>query len=172
MDPAGGPEPSSGGGFTWFLYVAIGAALLAIVLGLVGLGVLASHPRAGEVLSASGRFLRAAVEGQYTPAANALREAGCQQAFVIPASEARALVEVLGEEAAELGDGPFVQCQRLLPAGDDACASMARVAAEASDPVPARLIVTVEGAGACSGVYAPDGTRIGDLEPDAPAPRD
>jgi hypothetical protein len=166
VDPAGRPDPSPGSGFTSFLYVAIGAAVLALALGVVGLGVLASDPRSGEMLSAAGRFFSATVEGQFTPAAEALRDAGCQQAFVIPAGDARDFVDALGGDAdADLDEGTFVQCRTILPTGDDACATMARVAAGASDPVPAQLIVNVEGFGACRGLYAADGTLIRPLDP-------
>lgn len=168
MDPSGGPEPD-GGGFTAFLYLTIGAAVLAIALALVGLGVLASDPRAERVFGAASRFFRATYQGQFTPAARALREAGCQQAAVLPAAEARILLEALGtdgEAGFDLDDGPIVQCRSILPAGGDRCAEMARVAAGASEPVPTSLLVTVEGIGACRGIYAPDGTLIRSLDPE------
>jgi hypothetical protein len=168
VDPAGRPDPSTGNGFRRFLYVAIGAAVLALALGVVGLGVLASDPRSGEMLSAAGRFFSATVEGQFTPAADALRDAGCQQAFVIPAGDARDFVAAFGGDAdadAELREGLFVQCRTIVSAGDDACATMARVAAGASDPVPAQLIVNVDGFGGCRGLYAADGTLIRSLDP-------
>jgi hypothetical protein len=167
MDPPGRPEPTAGGGFITFLYVAIGAAVLALALIFVGLGVLASDPRSEHWLDSAGRFLRATYQGQFTPAARALREAGCQQAFVLSAADAQAFVDAIGaSDEAGLGESPFVQCRMILPSGDESCARMARVAAEASDPTPASLIVNVDGLGACNGLYAPDGTLIQGLEHD------
>ena len=160
MDRPGRTEPS-GNGFTTFLYVAIGAAVLVLALVLVGVGVLASDPRSDGWLNTVGRFFRAAYQGQFAPAAHALRDAGCQQAFVLPAADAQAFIEAIGgAHEAEFGESPYVQCRMILPAGDDVCARMARVAAEASDPTPTSLIVNVDGPGACNGRYAPDGTLI------------
>ncbi len=165
MGPPGRPEQSDSGGFRAFLYVVIGAALIAISLIFVGLGVLASDPRSEGWFDAAGNFLRATYQGQFAPAAVALREAGCQQAFMIPAKDAQALAEAFGTHAGpEFGESPFVQCRMILPAGGDTCATMARVAAGASDPVPSELIVNVDGLGACRGVYAPDGSLIRALD--------
>jgi hypothetical protein len=167
VDPAGRPEPTTGGGFTTFLYVAIGAAVVALALLFVGLAVLASDPRSERWLDSAGHLFRATYQGQFTPAARALREAGCQQAFVLSAADAQAFVDAIGGSAeAEFGESPFVQCRLILPPGDDACARMARVAAEASDPTPKSLIVKVDGFGACRGIHAPDGALLQALDHD------
>jgi hypothetical protein len=167
MDPRDRPEPTAGGGFITFLYVAIGAAVLGLALIFVGLGVLASDPRSERWLESAGRFFRSAYQGQFTPAARALREAGCQQAFVLSATDAQAFLDAVGSpDEAGLGESPYVHCRMILPAGDDACAKMARVAAKASEPTPESLIVNVDGLGACNGLYGPDGTLIQELHHD------
>jgi len=166
VDPAGRPEPGTGGGFTAFLYVAIGAAVLAVAVIFVGLGVFASDPRSGQWLDSAGRFLRATYEGQLTPAARALREAGCQQAVVLSAADAQAFVDAIGADEVHFGESPYVQCRTILPAGDDPCAKMARVAAEATEPTPQSLIVQVDGLSSCGGIYAPDGTLIQGIDHD------
>lgn len=160
MDPPDRHEPT-GGGFTTFLYLAIAAAVLVLGLGFVGVGMLASDPRSEGWLDAAGRLFRASYQGQFTPAAHALREAGCRQAVVLSAEDAQALLDAIpGSHAIEFGDSPFVQCRMILPVDDDACAKVARIAAEASDPTPTSLLVDVDGFGACNGLYAPDGTPI------------
>jgi hypothetical protein len=120
----------------------------------------ACEPEARPWLDTASRFFRASYEGQFTPAADALREAGCQTALVLSAEDAQGLVDSIADSPIEFGDGPYVQCRTILPAAGDACAKMARIAARASDPTPSRLVVRVQGLGACSGVYTPDGAWI------------
>lgn len=168
MEPSGGRELESGG-FRLLLYATVAAGATVLVLGLVGAVLLGTHPRAGEVVAATGRLVRAGYAGQVGPVAEALREAGCLRTVVLSAEDAAALVEAFGVEhdAALEASDLLVQCRSLTRTGGDRCAELARITSAASASAPQRVLVEVEGVEACRGVYGSDGSLLEDLDADA-----
>jgi len=175
--------------FITFLYFLLGLGAVVLLVGGVGV-YLFLHTEQGQKLLALAREGSALLaDAALAPGTDELRAIGCETALAVPAGKIVDLFRQLDPEgkAGEVGDGfrsvgglasdmPVVFCaQKRGQAGTPDCVSAAKVYASVQTPPPARFVVLMAprrgDLAGCSGIFAPDGTRVADLpKPQPPAP--
>lgn len=180
-------------GFLTFLYFFLGLGAVLVLVGGVAAFLFLRSEQGRRMLALARETGELLVEASQAPGMEDLRGAGCEQALAAPAGRVVELLDRFDPEGgllaegrsmlgvSGLGDGtPVVLCmQRPGQAGTPDCETAARLYAAAQAAPPERFVVLMVPRrghlAGCSGVYAPDGTRVGDLpeppeEPAAPAP--
>ncbi|MBW2274764.1 MAG: hypothetical protein JRG96_15965 [Deltaproteobacteria bacterium] len=129
-------------------------------------------------VSEMGSTLVAIAESANSPAALEVKALGCDEAMVLPVEKIMGLLEPMLDEAesremtsSEFSEITMVMCKQqslTVPSGPD-CSEVAMAYGRgAGDAVEPRILVTVQGSASrirrCAGVYAPDGTRLGDMD--------
>jgi hypothetical protein len=177
MNPA--PRPRSP--FVTFLYFALGLGAVLLLVGGVGLYLFLRTDQGKKILTVAREGSALLAQAALAPGTGELRSIGCETALSVPAGKIVELFRQLDPEgkAGEVGAGflavggldaetPVIFCaQRAGQAGIPDCASAAKVYASVQLPPPARFVVLMAprrgDLAGCSGIYAPDGTRVADL---------
>jgi hypothetical protein len=185
------PAPNQRSPFVTFLYFMLGLGAVLLLVGGVGIYLFLRTEQGQRVLTIAREGGALLAEAAMAPGTGELRSIGCETALVVPAGKIVDLFRQLDPEgkAGEVGEGflavgglagdtPVVFCsQRRGQAGTPDCTSAAKVYASTQVPPPARFVVLMAprqgDLAGCSGIFAPDGTRLGDLPksppPEAPA---
>ncbi len=182
MDPA----PRQRSPVATFLYFVLGLGAVVGLVGGVGLYLFLRTEQGQKILTVARQGSALLSEAALAPGTSELRSIGCETALAVPAGKIADLFRQLEpagrtseieERFLSVGgldaDTPVVFCaQRRGQAGTPDCASAAKVYASVLAPPPARFVVLMAprrgDLAGCSGVYAPDGTRLADLPTAAP----
>ncbi len=179
------PAPKQRSPFVTFLYFLLGLGAVVLLVGGVGLYLFFRTERGQQVLTLAREGTALLAEAAMAPGTGELRGAGCETALAIPAGKIVDLFRQLGADtgAGEIGEGvlsagdlsaetPVVFCAQKQPGVPD-CSVAARVYASVVSPAPDRFVVLMAprqgDLAGCSGIFAPDGTRLGDLPDPTPA---
>lgn len=182
MDPA----PRQRSPIATFLYFVLGLGAVVALVGGVGLYLFLRTEQGQKILTVARQGSALLSEAALAPGTSELRSIGCETALAVPAGRIADLVRQLEPEGStgeiegflSVGgldaDTPVVFCaQKRGQAGSPDCASAAKVYASVLAPPPARFVVLMAprrgDLAGCSGLYAPDGTRLADLPKVAPA---
>lgn len=186
MDP--GTNGRQRSPFLTFLYFLLGLGAVLLLVGGVGVYLFLRTPQGQKILTLAREGTAILAEAAMAPGTSELRDAGCETALAVPAGKLGDLVRQL--EIAARGDAlglaflsagaldpgtTVVFCSQREPGTPD-CAAAARIYASAAADVPERFAVLMaprpNALAGCSGIFAADGTRIGELPevPDTEAP--
>ncbi len=182
------PEPRQRSPFRTLLYFLFGLVFVVALVGGVGLYLFLRTDQGKKILAVAREGSALLSEAAVAPGTSELRSIGCETALVVPAGKIGDLFGQLEPQVplGELERGfasvgrlaaetPVIFCaQKRGQAGTPDCASAARAFAGAVDPPPERFAILMAprrgDLAGCSGLYAPDGTRVADLPKDDPAP--
>jgi len=175
------PAPRQRSPLLTFLYFLLGlGAVLAFVAG-VGLYLFLRTEQGEKILTIARQGSALLAEATLAPGMDELRSIGCETALAVPAGKIVALFRQLEPEGrkGEVEEGflsvggldadtPVIFCaQKSGQAGTPDCASAGKVYASVQATPPARFVVLMAprrgDLAGCSGIYAPDGTRLADL---------
>lgn len=177
MDPAKRPRSA----FLTLLYFLLGAFAVVALVGGVGLYLFLRTGEGKRLLAIAKEGSALISEAALAPGADELRGIGCETALALPAGRILDLLRQIGPESRTdaieesfvsagglAPETPVVFCaQRRGHAGTPDCASAAKVYASAVTPPPSRFVVLMAprpgDLAGCSGIYAPDGSRLADL---------
>jgi hypothetical protein len=151
-------------------WIAIGVCGALLVTCGVGGWMLARSERGRKIINASREVAAMAQDASDSPAAEALRELGCDQAAVFSAEQMRALAGAFVEEEEHLEeidriipeDTTSVHCRMGLFTSDEdmpSCSAVAQTYAEATGVSAPFWVVVQKGSAqsGCSGKYSPQG---------------
>ncbi len=178
-------EPRKRSPFLTMLYFLVGLGAVLLLIGGIGLYMFLRTEEGQRILKLARQGSMLLAEAATAPGTDELRGIGCETALASPAGKIAELFRQIDPEgeSGEVGEGflsagglaaetPVVFCsQKPGQAGTPDCSSAARIYASALDPQPERFVVLMAprrgDLAGCSGIYAPDGTRLADL-PEAP----
>jgi hypothetical protein len=184
------PAPRQRSPFVTFLYFLLGLGGVLLLVGGVGLYLFFRTDQGKKMVTVLREGTALLSEAALAPGTGELRSIGCETALALPAGKIIDLFRQLDPngKAGEVGQGflavgdlatetPVVFCQQKRgQAGTPDCASAAKVYGSVLSPPPERFVVLMAprsgDLAGCSGIYAPNGTRLADLPqppPRAPA---
>jgi len=181
------PAPRQRSPFVTFLYFLLGLGGVLLLVGGVGLYLFFRTEQGKKMVTIFREGTALLAEATLAPGTGELRGIGCETALVVPAGKIVDLFRQLDPEGktGDVGEGflgvaglpvetPVVFCvQKRGQAGTPDCASAAKVYASVLSPPPERFAVLMvprnNDLAGCSGVYAPDGTRLTELPKPPPS---
>jgi hypothetical protein len=181
------PAPRQRTPFATFLYFLLGLGAVLLLVGGVGVYLFLRTEQGRKMLTLAREGSALLAEAALASGTGELRGIGCETALVVPAGKIVELFRQLDPEGmtGEVGEGflsvgavaadtPVIFCsQRRGQAGRPDCTAAAKVYASTQTPPPDRFVVLMAprqgDLAGCSGIFAPDGTRVGDLP--KPEPR-
>ena len=173
--------PSQRSPFLTMLYFLVGLGGVLLLIGGIGLYMFLRTEEGQRILKLAREGSMLLAEAATAPGTDELRSIGCETALAAPAGKLAELFRQIDPEGqgGEVGEGflaagglaaetPVIFCsQKPGQAGTPDCSSAARIYASVLEPQPERFVVLVAPRRAdlagCSGIYAPDGTRVADL---------
>jgi len=173
------PRKKTSGAVKLLLFGGLGC--LVVVVGLAGTCTwfLATNPEVRKVGALVGETMKLGLSGARAPGTEQLREAGCDQAFVMDMRALSEMMKELDDEGdIEMQGGDLEQvvvvCHTSQEPPPLECDKVATVYAGAVDNPPPTFGVSVQ-AGfrrrqVCQGIFRPNGTRVGELTEDTPPP--
>lgn len=181
MDP--GTNGRQRAPFLTFLYFLLGLGAVLLLVGGVGVYLFLRTPQGQKILTLAREGTAILAEAAMAPGTSELRDAGCETALAVPAGKLADLVRQLEPTAGgdALGQGflsagaldlgtTVVFCSQREPGTPD-CSAAAKIYASAVAEAPERFAILMaprpNALAGCSGIFAPDGTRIGEL-PEVP----
>jgi len=176
--PRGPGQPKKRSGCLLAIYVLLGLGALVLVASAVGLYLFSQSEVGKSAIEAVKQSVDFASTASSGPEADALRAAGCGDAFIAtqrqllevsePLLESQGIdLEQAREGLGEAGDLLFVSCVLALFADEaPTCEAVATAFVAAAAEPPESFVVMVVSASQepqCSGLYAADGSYIGEL---------
>jgi hypothetical protein len=166
MTPQVPPAPAKKGsnGCLIALAVAAGIALVACLIGGAALWKVSQNPEIKRAMNAAGKGIKLVTKGASAPGAAEVKALGCQQAFVLDATEMFDLLDEFvdggsAEDRTEFA-GMMIFCQTRSTG--PSCEQIATTYAKAAAPAEPFMVTVSKASGAkgCEAKFTPSGAPI------------